>query len=235
MKTKTIVITVLFIISGYIQSMAQSQVREVPAFTEISFRIAGTIHLKQGKKQKVEIEASSETLEQIITEVNGRALIFRFPTRSFFNRNFNPGKIDIYITAPEINGLNIAGSGDILAEGVWETRIMDLSVSGSGSLIIDELNAERVKAAVTGSGDIVIKGGAKADDFTGNISGSGNIRANEFEAEMVSFRIAGSGNGYILTNGSLNARIAGSGNVYYSGNPNIDSSVAGSGKVIERD
>jgi len=234
MKTKLTITALILIMFLSLSSYAQRQTRDVPAFTGISLRVSATVHLIQGDRQKVEIEARSSVLDELITEVSGRDLIIRFPTRTFFNRSFETGKIDIYITAPEINSLSISGSGDILAKGSWNARIMDLNVSGSGSIYIDQLNSERVKAVVSGSGDIVIKDGEKANEFSGTISGSGSIKASNYEAQHVTIRIAGSGNCNIHTNGSLNARIAGSGSVYYTGNPSLDTSIAGSGKVIGR-
>lgn len=234
MKTKLAFYTLILTTFVSFRAYAQGEIREVPAFTGISLRVSATVHVVKGDRQKIEIEARESVLKELITEVSGRDLFIRFPTRTFFNRSFDSGKIDIYITAPEINNLSISGSGDILAKGSWNSRIMDLNVSGSGSIFIDQLTAERVKAIVSGSGDIVIKDGNKADEFTGTISGSGNIRAASYEADQVFLRIAGSGNINIHTNGNLNARIAGSGSVYYSGNPSLDTSISGSGKVISR-
>jgi len=232
MKTRSTIITLILLAKLALPVFAQNEIRELPAFTEINLRVAAKVHLVQGDQQKVEIEARSSALEQLVTEVSGRALVIRFPARNLINRSFDPGKINIFITVPEISALNISGSGDIYAEGNWNTRIIDLNVSGSGSIYIDELNAERVKAVVSGSGDIVIKDGAKSDEFSGTISGSGNIKAANYEANHVTVRILGSGNCNIHTNGTLNARIAGSGSVFYSGNPNLDTSIAGSGKVV---
>lgn len=228
-----LIVLLLITVFGF-RTYAQSETRDVPAFTEISLRVPARLHLVQGEKQKIVIEASESTLKDLITEVGGRTLIIRFPARNRLNFGFNPGKIDIYVTAPEISALNLAGSGDIFAEGAWNARIMDLSVSGSGSIFMDELNAERVKTSISGSGDIVIKDGNKAEEFNASISGSGNIKAASYEAANVSIRIAGSGNCNIHTNGNLMVRIAGSGSVYYSGNPNLDTSIAGSGKVISK-
>ncbi len=232
MKTRSTLITLILLAIFTHAAFAQSEVRELPAFTEINLRVAAKVHLVQGNQQKVEIEARSSALEQLVTEVSGRALVIRFPARNLLNRSFDPGKITIYITVPEISALNISGSGDIHAEGSWNSRIIDLNVSGSGSMYIDELNVERVKAVISGSGDIVIKGGDKAEEFSGTVSGSGNIKAANYEANHVTVRILGSGNCNIHTNGTLNARIAGSGSVFYSGNPSLDTSIAGSGKVV---
>jgi hypothetical protein len=236
MKTKSmfaILLGSLFLLTAYV-SPAQSETRKVPVFSEISLRVSGTLHLKQGDAQSVEIEASQSTLDELITEVSGRTLVIRFRTSNLFSRNFRPGNIDIYVTVPEVNALGISGSGDIIAKTPVTSRIMDLTVSGSGNINIPELNSEKVKANISGSGDILLGGGKVAQEFEGTISGSGNIKAADYEASTVNIKIMGSGNCSIHTNGDLYARIAGSGNVYYGGNPNLDTSIAGSGKVTNR-
>ncbi len=232
MKTKVFILTFLFIATLVSKSVfAEGEERDVPSFSEISLRIPGKLHLEQGSKQSVEIVAKSSTLEEIITEVKDRQLTIRFKNKNYLFKSFNPGKIDIYVTVPEIDGLAVSGSGDIVAEDDIKTRILDLAVSGSGDINLVELDAERVKASISGSGNIIIGGGGVADDFSASISGSGDVKAEDFEAKDVVVHIAGSGSCSITSNSSLKARVAGSGNVYYHGNPSIDSSVAGSGRI----
>ncbi len=209
--------------------MAEEEERNVPSFSKISLRIAGKVYLEQGDNQSVKIVAKESTLEDIITEVKDRSLIIRFPNSNIFKKS-DYGKIDIYITTPEVDGLSVSGSGDIISEDI-KTRILDLAVSGSGDINIEELSAERIKGSVSGSGGVNIESGGIADELNVAISGSGNFNAAGFEANKVAVQISGSGNCKITTNGSIKARVAGSGNVYYNGNPSIDSSVAGSGKV----
>ena len=210
-------------------AMAEDQERNVPSFSKIALRISGKIYLEQGDNQSVKVVAKESTLEDIITEVKDRTLNIRFPNNYFFKK-MDPGKIEIYITVPEIDGLTVSGSGDIVTEEI-KTRILDLTVSGSGDINIDDLSAERINATISGSGGINIEDGGVADQFSITISGSGKIRAGGFEAQDVKAKISGSGNCSITSNGSINAKISGSGTVYYGGNPSIDSSVSGSGKV----
>lgn len=209
---------------------AENEKRDVPSFSEIALKISAKVYVKQGNKQSIEIVAKSSTLEEIITEVKGRKLNIKFPNKNYFRKNFQPGKIEIYITVPEIDGLSVLGSGDIIAKDV-KTRILDLVVSGSGDILIDKLDTRRVSFSISGSGDIAIKNGGIADDFTVSISGSGSVKAIGFEASDVEVHISGSGNCSVTSNGSIKARVVGSGNVNYKGNPSIDSSVAGSGRV----
>ena len=232
MKTRLLFLTL--ILTGFLwanPAVAENEERDVPSFSEISLRIPAKLHLEQGPKQSVEIKAKSSVMEDIITEVKGRTLTIRFPGKNFFMRDFNPGEIEIYITVPEIDALSISGSGDIISEGTIKTRILDLAVSGSGDIKLDDLNSERVKAVVSGSGDIFIAGDKQAEDLSIVISGSGDVNAEDFAATDVNVKITGSGDCTVTANGSLYARIAGSGGVKYKGNPSIDTSVVGSGSV----
>jgi hypothetical protein len=235
MKIK--ILYLLFLVSGICFTnivYAEKQMREVPPFSEISLRVSGKLYVRQGDVQGIEISAESSSLEEIITEVRGRTLNIRFKTRNLVISNFDPGNIVITITVPEINSLSVAGSGDIIADKPVNSRIIDLIVSGSGNIFMDELNSERVKATISGSGDIEIAGGTMAQELSVVIGGSGNVKAENYEAANVDIKIAGSGNCNVYSNGNLKARIAGSGSVYYSGNPSIDTSVLGSGVIEKR-
>lgn len=232
MKTKlaTTIVLLAFLLTG-IQVQADEESRKVDPFTEISLRIGAKVHLEQGPKQNLEIVAKPSTLEEIVTEVKDGKLIIRFPNKDFFWKTFQPGEITIYITIPEINGLGISGSGDIIAEDEIKTKILDLGLSGSGNIKLSELSAERVKASISGSGNIVLAGKTAAQDLSIAISGSGNLKAMNYSSDDVSVKISGSGNVDIEANKNLFIRMAGSGNVNYKGKPMIDQSIAGSGKV----
>lgn len=233
MKNKILFFTIL-IVGFFVANpvLAKEEIREVAAFSKIALKISAKVHLEQGDNQSIRVVADSETLEQIITEVKDRTLSIRFPNTYIFKK-WNPGKIEIYITVPGVDALNVSGSGDIISEEI-NSRILDLLVSGSGNINIEQLTSEQISASVSGSGNISIKGSKVAEELKSRISGSGNIDASEFEAKNVDVQTLGSGNCSVMSNGSIKARIAGSGNVYYSGNPAIDSSVSGSGKVKKR-
>ncbi len=232
MKTKLIaLITLIAMVCTAITAKAESEERNVSAFTEISLRIPAKLHLEQGKKQHIEIVAKSSTLEDIITDVKGSELIIKFPKKNYFWKDFKPGTIDIFVTIPEIDALAVSGSGDIIGDGDIDSRILNLAVSGSGDITLPDLKAERVKASISGSGDIEIGGNGTAEDLSIAISGSGDFKGADFEASDVVVKIAGSGDVFVHAEQNLNVRVAGSGDVRYKGNPRIDKSVAGSGSV----
>lgn len=231
MKTRFLgfILAVFTIIS--LNASADEQNRKVDPFSEISLRIGAKLHLEQGAKQKLEIVAKPSTLEQILTEVKDGKLIIRFPNKDYLWKTFQPGEITIYITIPEITGLGVSGSGDIIADDILKTKTIDLGVSGSGNIKLAELSAQQVKGTISGSGNILLAGKDAAQDLSVVISGSGSLKAMNYSADDVSVKISGSGNVDIEAIKNLYVRIFGSGNVTYKGNPLIDQSIGGSGKV----
>lgn len=231
---KTILASLAFMIICFLPAMqlkAEEQERKVDSFSEISLRIPGKLHLQQGEKQHVEIVAKTSTLEEIITEVKDRKLIFRFPNKNYLWKTFNPGDITIYVTVPEITSLSISGSGDILAEDLINSRILDISISGSGDIQLDELKTDRVSITISGSGDAILHGTDTATDLSATISGSGNIKAINLPVQDAMVKVSGSGNCSVNAQNKLTIKLAGSGSVSYKGRPQIDKTVVGSGSV----
>lgn len=232
MKTKlaTAFILLAFILTG-IQLRADEQTRKVEPFTEISLPIGAKVYLKQGEKQNLKIEAKSSTLDDLITEVKNGKLIIRFTNKDFGWSSFKSGEITIYVTIPEINGLSVSGSGDIIAEDEIKTKNMDMAVSGSGNIRLSDLSAEHVKSAISGSGNIFLAGKTAAQELSVAVSGSGNFKGLDYSADDVLIKVSGSGKVGIGANKKLDVHVSGSGNVTYKGNPQINQSVSGSGSV----
>lgn len=232
MKTRlaTAVLLITFLLFGTL-AKAENQTRKVDKFTEISLRVGATLHLEQGENQNLEIVAKSSTLEELITEVKDGKLIIRFPNKDFFWKTFQPGEIIIYVTVPEITGLGVSGSGDILAEDGIKTKDLELAVSGSGNIKMKDLDAVAVKSIISGSGNIILAGDKGAEDLSVAISGSGDFKGLDFNADDVNVKVSGSGNVGVTANKNLTVRVAGSGDVTYKGHPLVDQSVAGSGKI----
>lgn len=221
----------IVLLAGSQQIIAQtSQKRNVSAFTEISLKIDANVHLKQGDLQSVEVKGAESTLNRLITDVKDRTLVIKYPSDTWFS-NWNPGKVDIYVTMPQIDDLTVSGSGSIVSEERIESRILSLLVSGSGNLKITDLKAEKVTVTLSGSGNVHLSGEGSADEFKVSISGSGNVKAFDLPANKVDVKISGSGNCHVTANKNLVAKLAGSGNVIYRGDPLVDTTILGSGNV----
>jgi len=201
--------------------------RDVSSFTGVSLGISGDLYLTQGSPQKVVIQAE-KNLDEIETQV--RDGVLRIKTDNWTSRIKG---VKIWITMPEVEALNVSGSGDIIAETPINADELELKVSGSGSINVDELKGDEIGAAISGSGDLKLAG--SADEMELRISGSGSVYAEGLKVNECGIKISGSGSCKIDVTGELDASISGSGKVTYYSNPQIDARVSGSGKVRKGD
>jgi len=104
------------------------------------------------------------------------------------------------------------------------------SIAGSGNLVLNSLNQDRIKLTIAGSGSI--KADGKVENADVNIAGSGDINIGQVNADVVKVHIAGSGNTDIAPTEEADIHIAGSGDVNLHTNPKkLETHIAGSGRI----
>lgn len=205
---------------------AQSEKRNVDNFSAVSMGIAGDLYITQGSNKSLEIKGDPDDLEDIVTEVKNSTLVIRYKNRGW---NIRRDRVSIYLTTPEISKISLGGSGKIMSENSISSDRLDISVSGSGKMIL-EVEADEIEASISGSGNMTLTGDADMVDLT--ISGSGSLDAEEMMVDRYQINISGSGKSRIKVGDELEARISGSGSVYYTGDPDkVISNVSGSGRV----
>jgi hypothetical protein len=205
--------------------------RNVPSFTKIDLGVPATLFFELGEKQKVSIDAESDILKEIETEVKGNTLEIKFKSW-----HFKPtGKITINITVPAIEGLDVSGSGYIEGKGKINSKSLKLDVSGSGKIKIADLSATDIKTDISGSGKVELGGSDVISSHKIDISGSGAVSASDLQVESVKASISGSGNCRVFVKQTLHADISGSGHIYYKGSPKVNANISGSGKVTTMD
>lgn len=97
-----------------------------------------------------------------------------------------------------------------------EVGVIDLDVSGSANMVIEELKADKLNCNMGGSGSIRLKNGsAKQGNFT--TLSSGDIHAFGIAIPDVKCKMAGSGLMEIHPTANLNASLVGKGNIRYKG------------------
>jgi len=219
-------------------------------FNKVSVALKSKVYITQGQEYKLDIQANDETLKKIKVEFSSDELSIECKLGCKINE-----LVIINITAPSLIAISIAGSANLFIEKSYETKNLDLSiagggsmdmnnllvervsarVAGSGKLAMNDLAARKVSASIAGSGDIKLFGSKSGNYEDFSIAGSGNIDAAGFESEVVKVEIAGSGNCKVFASEKLEASIAGSGDIQYKGSPEVEKETAGSGKIIKMD
>lgn len=147
------------------------------------------------------------------------------------------GKVDIVVSSPMLNDLEIAGACSFKTDATIYSQGFDATVAGAGKLYIGNLQSDGdVDCNIAGAGRFEF-GTVRCKDFDAQIAGSGKIDVGDIVCESCDLGIAGSGNISISGNAKEDCE------VYISGSGRIDMSrlsiagkysqkISGSGKII---
>jgi hypothetical protein len=184
-----------------------SETRDVESFNRIKLTGSSEVIVTIGEPQSVTVEADDNLLDIITTEVRGGSLVIS--ARESYSSRVG---VTVTITAPELRGVSITGSGDVSVE---------------------DLEVESFETSVTGSGDITARG--QADSLEAKVTGSGDIDCFGLKVRRAEASIYGSGDIRLHVSESLSGAVYGSGDIEYRGNPkDVERTVAGSGDISAR-
>ena len=213
-----------------------TQVHEVGAATVLSpfdeLNVAGPFNVifEQGEGYMVRVDGTTQQLEKMTIYVKDGELYIDQ------RKNEPDGTFDgmrIFVHAPIIEGIAIAGSGSVTAPSNLNVNDFSLEVAGSGNITLSQLTCHDLDIEIAGSGNVTT-GAVQATHVKNEIAGSGNIDIAGLSCKRIDNDIAGSGD---ITLDNLNVDlvktdIAGSGDVTLRGKVGShNEDIAGSGKV----
>lgn len=201
------------------------QKREIylDSFNSIDLEGSGSVFIKQGTPQKVEVETNENLFKDLNQHISGKEWKIKFH-RCICRYD----KLNIYISVPDLESIKISGSGIVNTTDTIVTNNLSLHIAGSGN-IYAQARCTSVSSDISGSGNINLVGTAKT--FSSHTSGSGDIEASDLSVSTAVVDINGSGKTKINVQNDLTVNISGSGDVYYKGHPEINSKTSGSGRV----
>ena len=148
-----------------------SENRNLSGFDRIELEASANVFISKSDNFKVQIEGQQNILDILRTRLRGNTLVIEYEEACVMNTR----NIEIYISMPEIEEVQIDGSGDVESEDQFITDEFYAGVSGSGSIDMN-IRTQELDAAISGSGSIYLRG--ETDDFYGTINGSGDIKAS---------------------------------------------------------
>ncbi len=205
-----------------------SEVRDVSGFDEVDVCCGMELILSQGDAESLEIEAEDNILEEIETRVVGDELRIGFRDQ-YPETAYRPTRpIRIYLTTPEIRGVEISGGGELDAFEI-ETDRFDLHLSGGSDAEIDSLIAERFDLHISGGGDAVVSG--QVDEQNLDLSGGSSYAGDDLESNATDVNVSGGGDVEVWTTETLDVNASGGSQVAYYGSPTVDSNTSGGSNV----
>lgn len=186
-----------------------SENRNVTGFTKVVTNGATNVHISQGANFSVQLRGYENLLPYLKTKLDNNALEIGYTG----NVNIRNDNVEAWVTMPLLEGVSTNGSANADVKGGFTGADLRASISGSGSVTVEDGNTPL---------------------FSSSISGSGNVHAFGLTAQRAETSISGSGTTEVRAVSNLRVRISGSGVVYYKGQPALDSEISGSGKLVHK-
>lgn len=212
------------------QVPVSNQLTTMQAFDEVEIAGAFKVIYEQRESHSVRIEASEQALKEMTVYVKDGELRIRQavskPTVSFSD-------VKLYVTSPQIEHIEIAGSGTFTASKPFTVNDLHTEIAGSGKILLVAVNGHEAEMEIAGSGDVEI-GQLNIEKAKAQIAGSGDINLGVLNCKKFNIEIAGSGNVNCehIDADDVHTEIAGSGDVNLKGTVRHHTKdIAGSGKV----
>jgi hypothetical protein len=205
--------------------------RHLSGFNAVNIAGPYDVYITQGPAESVKVDAPSDMMSKILTEVNGGVLKI-YSKHEYWNWGFLWGhhkKIRVFVTIKDVTGIHVSGSGDAYFKNGITAGALKLSVSGSGDMT-GRLDAKTLECNISGSGDMRLSG--RADNSSVSVTGSGDFSAGDLVTITSTVHVAGSGDARINASQRVDASVSGSGDVHYTGGAkSISSHKSGSGDI----
>lgn len=203
----------------------ETEMRDISGFDGVSTCCNINVELRQGAFD-VKVEAESNLLEYISTEVSGGRLKIDFKDRVSIRAN---EKITVYVSLPELEHVKASSSGRVVCKAEFTGDEMELDVS-SGAYIQMAFAGDEVEAEASSGGRVEVSGSGRS--VRASASSGGSVRAGDFAAKKGRCNSSSGGGVTVNVSEDLNADASSGGSVRYSGNPsNVDADTSSGGSV----
>jgi hypothetical protein len=203
-----------------------SEDRPVSGFTKVQLDGIGTLNITMGDTESLTVEADTNLLPHIITEVSGDTLIIRMQERVIPINMITD--VTYTLNAKSLDSVKLSGLGDINVSPL-QTDTMTVTQDGAGNITLDQLTADRLDATMSGLGSMTVSGKVTQQNVT--LSGAGSYQAGDLESESATVELSGLGSATVWVTGSLDAELSGAGNLEYYGNPQVTQNDSGLGNI----
>jgi hypothetical protein len=201
-----------------------TETRQVSNFERLSLSGLGDVVLTQGNEESLQIEAEDNVIANIKSEVRNGTLYITYERKSLL-----PTKpIKFFLAMREVRGLETLGVSNLRSDQIKTDRL-NITISGTGSINILNLEADQVTTNISGAGNFEAEGQVRDQKVT--LSGAGNYDGEDLLSKSGDVTITGLGRVSIWATDQLDVTISGTGDVYYFGSPNINKSISGIGNL----
>lgn len=178
------------------------ETRNVDNFNAVAVIGNYDIVYTQGKTHKVEVEAPSNIMDKITTEVKKGTLTISTKkiagVRVITNTNIG-NDVTVYVTSPTITEAVLMGSGDFVSSTAITADKLRIALLGSGDMSFSSISCNTLNASINGSGDISLKKVQATQAAKIALNGSGDFNIDNVSTANANVALNGSGDLNIIS------------------------------------
>jgi hypothetical protein len=197
-----------------------SQSRSVGDFQMLQTSGAIDVVLRQGSQTTVKVEADSDVLPSIKTEVKGNKLVIYRDNSgsSLWSRITDSDKVKVYVTCPRLSSVEVSGASEVKSDTPFKADDFTIRASGASEVTLN-LNVRNLNASASGASDLRLSGRAEYQQV--HISGSSDYQAYGLQSQSAKVEASGASDAYVAVADELSSRSSGASDIHYKGNPRV--------------
>lgn len=218
-------------------SDVQTEIRQVTDFDQVFIRgisCCAKVFITQGERERLTIEATSEYLRRLRSEVKDGKLTVRLEGSwleeleyALATGNDRP-HIVYRLEVRALTCLDVQCAYSIYAARI-ETPHLSLRLDGAGDFRLDQLSAQTLDIHHSGAGSVQISGGVHEQTVV--LNGVGRYIAAGLHSQRARVRMSGTGKACLQVAQELDVTLRGVGLLEYSGNPVVVKRISGPGQI----
>lgn len=211
----------------------KTEVRVIEDFHSIMLQDNINLYLKQNDKNKLVLEAGSNLMSKIVTEVNDEGILeIKNDNRCNWVRSYDK-PINVYLDFVRLDTLIYKSIGTVTNEDTIQSDTLILEVMEGAGLLALTVDTYKFTANLHyGTADIVTSG--RTNISFGYLAGAGKIDNRSLKSGLVYLSNKSSNDIYVYATTGIEVTIDNIGNIYYLGNPSeIKRDGIGNGELIK--
>ena len=208
--------------------------RKLTGFERIRLQGSPDIKYTQGKTWSVRVKAPKSIIKNVQTRVENKTLIVSVKSGKMFSfSSLKDNDVTVYVTSPDLIGVEVQGSGDFESKSHVDTDNLDINLKGSGDIDFYDVICDRIKVSLVGSGDVDIKKVVTQYSDV-ELVGSGDVKVSQMNAKDTKLELKGSGDIKVANQncGTVSCRLVGSGDITLTGTiKQLNQTTRGSGDI----
>lgn len=153
---------------------AVKQERNINPFSKIRVGSAFKVYLTQGNNQSVVVEIDDEYVDDVKTTVHNGTLAIALNGKSRKGESRNIRTMNVYITTPSIEALDISGAAKVEIETPISTSgILLFNISGAATIKEATVKCKSLNIHMSGAGKCKLT--ITADTVDANVSGAAKL------------------------------------------------------------